>query len=68
MHVNLDRGRNGIADIVVAGLARQHRMEIISLKIFQEKRIDCFVSIRVFIRTIDKSVLSPPIELRSGGT
>ena len=66
MHVYLDRSRNGIADIVIASLTRQNGVKIVSLKIFQEKHVDSFARFAVFIRPINESVFSPPIELRGG--
>ena len=68
MHVYFDRCRYRIADIIIASLACQDGVKIISLKIFQEKHVDSFARFAIFIRPINESVFSPPIELRSGGT
>ena len=68
MHVNLDGGGNWVADVVVAGLASQDGVEILSTKVVQHQSVHRLVGLGVFVRTVNKSVLPPPVQLGRGGS
>ena len=67
MHVNLDGGGHGVADVVVAGLAGQDGVEVLSPEVVQQQGVDCLVGLAVLVGAVNQSVLPPPVELGSGG-
>ena len=70
MHVNLDGGGHGVADVVVAGLAGQDGVEVLSPEVVQQQGVDCLVGLAqlaVLVGPVNQSVLPPPVELGSGG-
>ena len=68
MHVNLDRGGHRVADVVVAGLAGQDGVEVLSTKVVQHQSVHRLVRLGVFVRTVNQSVLPPPVQLGRGGS
>ena len=68
MHVNLDGGGHGVADVVVAGLAGQDGVEVLSTEVVQQQGVDCLLRLAVLVGSVNQSVLPPPVELRSRGT
>ncbi len=68
MHVNLDGGGNWVADVVVAGLEGKNGVEILSTKVVQHQSVHRLVRLGVFVRTVNKSVLPPPVQLGRGGS
>ena len=67
MHVNLDRGGHRVADVVVAGLAGQDGVEVLSTKVVQHQGVHRLVGLGVFVRPVNQSVLPPPVQLGRGG-
>ena len=68
MHVNLDGGGHWVADVVVAGLAGQDGVEVLSTEVVQQQGVDCLLRLTVLVGSVNQSVLPPPVELWSRGT
>ena len=61
MHVNLDGGGHGVADVVVAGLAGQDGVEVLTPKVVKHQGVHRLVRLAILVRSVDQSVLPPPI-------
>ena len=66
MHVNLDRARHRVTDVVVGGLAGQDGVQVRPLEVLNQDGVDRLVAVLVVVAAVNESVFPPPVQLRRG--
>ena len=64
MHVNLDRARHRVTDVVVGGLAGQDGVQVRPLEVLNQDGVDRLVAVLVVVAAVNESVFPPPVQLR----